>query len=91
MTECPECGEEGLIRKGRFCRACGWDADLVDEADAHLDGVDLPQGYTRDGSEDEDYEPTLDEERLDGRSPVRWLVAVVALALVVWIFVLRGR
>lgn len=93
MTDCPECGEGGLIRKGRFCRACGWDADLVDasEDEAYLDGVDLPQGYTRNGSEDEEYEPTLEAERLDGRSPLRWLVAVIALVLVVWVFVLRGR
>jgi hypothetical protein len=97
MTECPECGESGLVRKGRFCRACGWDADLVDdtEDEAHLDGLDLPQGYSRPEVEDEeeagDYEHTLAQERLDGRSPVRWVVAVVALVLVVWIFVLRGR
>ncbi len=41
---CPECGGPTILG-GRFCRGCGWDADLAESEDGHLDGVDLPQGY----------------------------------------------
>jgi hypothetical protein len=41
---CPECGKPTTLR-GRFCPACGWDADVEEGDEGYLDGVDLPQGY----------------------------------------------
>ncbi|MCK6479849.1 MAG: hypothetical protein HUU06_03980 [Planctomycetaceae bacterium] len=51
---CPLCGKSTVLA-GRFCRACGWDADLAESPDAHLDGVDVPTGY---GREEEEPAPT---------------------------------
>ncbi len=47
---CPLCGKSTVLA-GRFCRACGWDADLAESPDAHLDGVDVPTGYGREEEE----------------------------------------
>ena len=60
---CPACGDP-LSPGGRFCRGCGWDADLADSEDAYLDGVDLPQGHGRDDPADFDYERAMEEEGL---------------------------
>lgn len=71
---CPEC--EGPLVRGTFCRACGWDGEVMERTDdAYLDGVDLPQGYGEDGEDEFDYEAVLRREGLlvddgDGRSPV---------------------
>lgn len=59
---CPEC--EGPLVRGTFCRACGWDGEVMERTDeAYLDGVELPQGY---GDEDDefDYEAVLRREGL---------------------------
>jgi hypothetical protein len=55
---CPECGKPTNLG-GRFCRACGWDADHAGSRDAHLDGVDLPEEM-----DDRAYEDYLEEEGL---------------------------
>ena len=68
---CPDCGAT-LALAGRFCRGCGWDADLVGSPDSHLDGVDLPRGY---GPGDEESVPRSRGVRL-----FWWCVAVFALA-----------
>jgi hypothetical protein len=68
---CPLCGKPTVL-EGRFCRACGWDADLVDTEDSYLDGVDLPVGH---GNEDAATVP-----RSPGGSAFLWIAAVLALA-----------
>lgn len=50
---CPDCGGP-LSLKGRFCKACGWDADLAESEDSYLDGVDVPDTFT-----EEDYREAL--------------------------------
>lgn len=87
---CPDCGAP-LALGGRFCKKCGWDADLVDSEDAYLDGVDLPEGgdFT-----DADYQHFLEREGLverpaAARRPARpdrssvVLIVLVVLALLV--------
>lgn len=71
---CPQCGKPTSIQ-GRFCKACGWDADLVESEDAYLDGVDLPQGY----GPDEDEAPAPRRRWI-------WVLAAVA-ALVSFVYV----
>jgi len=66
---CPECGAPTNLG-GRFCRACGWDADLVETEDSHLDGVDVPQGW---GPDEEAAEPAIRGGRW------RWLWILLAL------------
>lgn len=62
---CPEC--EGPLVRGTFCRACGWDGEVMERADdRYLDGVDLPQGYGGEEDEDFDYEAVLRREGLAG-------------------------
>lgn len=69
----------------RFCKACGWDADLAESEDAHLDGVDVPEAMT-----DGEYEEALAEEGLApalprrGRRPLWWATAVLLLATMLW-------
>ena len=50
---CPQCGKPTAL-SGRFCRACGWDADLEGTPDSHLDGVDIPTGYGREEEGEQD-------------------------------------
>jgi hypothetical protein len=64
---CPECGKPTTL-EGRFCKACGWDADLVESEDSYLDGVDIPQGW---GPDEEEGAPPR-------RRSVLWIVAAVA-------------
>ena len=75
---CPECGEPTTL-EGRFCKACGWDQDLDDSGDSHLDGVEVPQGYGPDG------EGTARPMR-----PLWVVLALLALAGFVATFVFRG-
>ena len=72
---CPECGKPTNLG-GRFCRACGWDADLAESDTAYLDGVDVPESM-----DDEGYDDLLDEEGLCPRRGRRLLWAVVAAIL----------
>ncbi|MBX3468158.1 MAG: hypothetical protein KF878_14900 [Planctomycetes bacterium] len=99
---CPECG--GPLVRGTFCRACGWDGEVMDGVDdAYLDGVDLPQGYG-DDEDDFDYEDVLRREgllpreaadgrraSLDGGPGAQVLVAGVVLALIVIVALLSAR
>lgn len=84
MDTCPDC-DGPLVRKGTFCRECGWDADLPD--DDYLDGVDVPEAV--------DYDAVLAREGLatrdrdapaSGRQTVVWAVILLAAAaaLVAW-------
>lgn len=41
---CPSCGAP-MALGGSYCKHCGFDAGVNASDDAHLDGVDLPQGY----------------------------------------------
>jgi hypothetical protein len=41
---CPTCGAP-LVLDGSYCKRCGYDRAVAGSDDAHLDGVDLPQGY----------------------------------------------
>ncbi len=41
---CPSCGAR-MALGGSFCKHCGFDRQVAASEDAHLDGVDLPQGY----------------------------------------------
>ena len=70
---CPSC--DGTLLRGRFCRECGYDADLEDGDDAYLDGVDLGE---------DDYAETLRREGLvEGAStPVGWVALVVVVIVV---------
>lgn len=77
---CPECGKP-LALAGRFCKACGWDADLEESEDGYLDGVDVPQGYGPD--EDEEARP-----RGSGRRVLWVLTAIAVLVSFVYVFVL---
>jgi hypothetical protein len=43
-AQCPLCAAP-LAMNGTFCKRCGYDAAHAQSDDAHLDGVDLPQGY----------------------------------------------
>lgn len=73
---CPECGKPTNLG-GRFCRACGWDADLEESEDAHLDGVDVP------GTMDDDaYDDVLADEGLAPRRRRGWSVAFTVAAVV---------
>jgi hypothetical protein len=60
---CPECGKPTNLG-GRFCRACGWDADHAGGPDAHLDGVFVPEAM-----DDEAYGEFLEEEGLPSARP----------------------
>jgi hypothetical protein len=75
---CPECGKP-LALAGRFCKSCGWDADLEESEDGYLDGVDVPEGYP----------PEEDgEARPRGRRVIFVLAAIAALVSFVYVFVL---
>lgn len=77
---CPDCGEP-LSLEGRFCKDCGWDQDLVESPDAHLDGIDLP-GTDLD---EDDYHDFLDREGLDPRDskPRSLLWTLVVMVLII--------
>lgn len=77
---CPDCGEP-LSLAGRFCKECGWDQDLAESPDAHLDGIDLP-GTDLD---EDDYRDFLGREGLGpGGSKARSLLwTVVAVGLII--------
>lgn len=64
---CPECGGPTIL-DGRFCKRCGWDADLDESEDGYLDGVDLPGGYAP------------EESRPRGRRLLWTVLALLALA-----------
>lgn len=76
---CPDCGKPTNLG-GRFCRACGWDADLEESADSHLDGVDVPDTMPLD---DGRYAELLADEDLAPQRGRRLLWTLVAAALVV--------
>lgn len=78
---CPQCGEGPLVQDGGFCRACGWDAELMG-AHYRAEDAELPD-------EDDDYEDFLRREGLGGGGgrgggalpwPV-WVGLVVAIGL----------
>ena len=78
---CPQCGEGPLAQDGGFCRACGWDADLMG-AHYRAEDAELPE-------EDGDYEDFLRREGLSGGGgggvglPAHvWIALVLALGLV---------
>ena len=80
---CPDCGKRTNL-DGRFCRACGWDADLAESKDAYLDGVKVPEAM-----DDDAYEDLLAEEGLAprprrGRNLAFTVAAVVLLLLFAW-------
>jgi hypothetical protein len=78
---CPECGKPANLG-GRFCRACGWDADLAEGGEAHLDGVSVPEAM-----DDGAYADLLAEEGLGTpatalrRRGLVWWIAGVLLVL----------
>ena len=72
---CPDCGAP-LALRGRFCRGCGWDADLTESEDSYLDGVDVPQGYAREAEEE--------TRQGSGRRIFLWIAALLALAGFAW-------
>ena len=78
---CPECGKPTTLR-GRFCRACGWDADHFGSEDAYLDGVSVPEPM-----DDDAYEDLIEDEKLvfsPLRVRARWLLVwSLVLAMVV--------
>ncbi len=83
---CPSCGHP-LSLDGRFCKGCGWDADLAESEDSSLDDVGVPQGYGKEDPEDFDYDRVVEGEGLRPTG-AGWVVAAVsavllALALVV--------
>lgn len=85
---CPDCGRP-TSNAGRFCKHCGWDADLVGSDDAHLDGVDIPEAM-----DDDAYADALADAGL-GPAPVRrgrglvwWVAAVLLLVAFIWSTVL---
>jgi hypothetical protein len=69
---CPECGGPTVL-EGRFCKGCGWDAELASSGDAYLDGVDIPQGY----GPDEDTTPA---DPPKGKRVLWTVLALLALA-----------
>lgn len=77
---CPDCGEP-LSLGGRLCKDCGWDQDLVESPDAHLDGIDLPGT----GLDEDDYRDFLDREGFDSRGskPRNLLWTIVAVVLII--------
>jgi len=79
--DCPDCGEP-LRPDGRFCKACGWDADLEETGDAYLDGLDIPDAFT-----EEDYRAALGDAGLGRRPDARRRLAI-AVAVVVTIIAL---
>ena len=85
---CPDCGRP-TANAGRFCKHCGWDADLVGTADSHLDGVDLPEPM-----DDDAYADALADAGLGpgparrGRGLVWWIAAVLLLVAFLWSTVL---
>ena len=88
---CPDCGRP-TANAGRFCKHCGWDADLVGTADSHLDGVDVPEAM-----DDDAYADALAEEGLGpaparrrGRGVVFTVAAVLLLVAFVWSTVVWG-
>jgi hypothetical protein len=88
---CPDC-RAPLSLGGRFCRGCGWDADLAASPDAYLDGIDLPAGYGPDDAFDEAetlHEAGLGPPRRDLRLLWR-LTAAALLAMVAWWVIAHG-
>ncbi len=87
-SECPVCGE-AVPRNAKACPGCGADEKSGwDEEATRYDGLDLPD-------ESFDREKFLEEEFGQARRKTSrdwlWLaVAVALLALVVFMFVLRG-
>lgn len=87
MTRCPDCGRP-LTLKGRFCKACGWDAELDGSEEGYLDGVDLPG----EGWDDAAYREVLADEGLAPARPwdrrrvvivIGAIAALIAMALLV--------
>ena len=77
---CPDC-DEPLSLNGRFCKACGWDADLEERDDAYLAGIDIPDTFDEDA-----YQAALARDGLaptpPGVTARRALTTLVALAVV---------
>jgi hypothetical protein len=104
-ASCPEC--DGPLVRGTFCRACGWDGEVMPSTtdEEYLDGVDLPQGYG--GEEDGfDYEEVLRREgllgdddgarraappRVSGAGVSLLLVAAIVIAFMVLVALLGSR
>lgn len=74
---CPECGKPTTLG-GRFCRACGWDADVDERGEGYLDGVDLPEAI-----EDEGHASP-------GRRLYLAVVTLVVLAAFAWTAIFWG-
>ena len=80
---CPDCGRP-TANAGRFCKHCGWDADLVGSDDAHLDGVDIPQAMDDDAYADALADAGLPAPARRGRGLVWWVAAVLLLVAFIW-------
>jgi hypothetical protein len=80
---CPHCGKPTALG-GRFCRGCGWDADIVERGEGYLDGVDLPE--PADGTED----PGLPGAPRRGRAALWSLTACLLLIAMLWLLLARG-
>jgi len=87
---CPDCGKP-TSNAGRFCKHCGWDADLQETEDAHLDGIVLPQAMDDEGYADLLASEALRAPRARGRGVVFTLAAILLLLALVWSTVLWGR
>ncbi len=89
LNSCSNCGSE-LSLKGRFCKGCGFDADLSESEDAYLDGIELPETSLTDS----DYNQLLGHERLGGKRPRKnpvWVgLVLLTTAAFAFTFVFRG-
>ena len=79
---CPRC-DAPLRAGGRFCKACGWDADLDESEHAYLDDADVPDAF-----DDDEYARVLEEAGLAprARTPREVLWAVVAIVTTIAFF-----
>lgn len=78
---CPDCGKPTNLA-GRFCRACGWDADLEESGDAYLGGVELPTGWGR------EEEAAAEDGRSPGMRAFLLVAGVLALISFIGAFIL---
>ncbi|MHC4393541.1 MAG: hypothetical protein ACYS22_19780 [Planctomycetota bacterium] len=81
MPPCPDCGES-LANRGRFCKACGWDADLEDSEEAYLGGVDLPTDFDEDAYQDYLAREGLGEPSRTTQQKRHFMIAGLVLALI---------
>ena len=79
---CPDC-DEPLALGGRFCKACGWDAELEAADDEGL-AAELPESLT-----DEEYEDILHQEGLGPPTNRVKIVAILVLLALLLMFLIR--